>query len=60
MDIVTTAQAAKALGISIVRVQQLINAGRLPAQKLGRYYVIRRKDLALVKVRKVGRPRKKK
>lgn len=54
----TTAQAATELGISKSRVVALIAAGRLPAQKVGMQYLIQRKDLAKVRVRKPGRPKK--
>ena len=61
----TTAQAAAALKISRQRVLALIRAGRLPAQKIGRDWMIEPKDLELVKVRPPvgypkGRPRGKK
>ena len=58
MNLIGTAMAAQRLGVSPDRVRALIKAGRLPAQKLGRDYVIDPKDLALVKNRKPGRPRK--
>jgi excisionase family DNA binding protein len=54
----TTSQAAAKLGVSVSRVQQFIKEGRLPAEKLGRDYIIRPKDLAKVKDRKPGRPKK--
>jgi excisionase family DNA binding protein len=52
----TTSQAAELLYVSRRRVEALINAGRLPAQKIGRDWLIRPEDLELVKVRKPGRP----
>lgn len=55
---ITTAGAAERLGISVRRVQELINSGRLPAQQFGRTYVIDEDDLKLVEERKPGRPRK--
>jgi excisionase family DNA binding protein len=58
MDFLTTKQAAERLGITPRRVQALIEAGRLPAQKFGRDYMIQEKDLKLVAERKVGRPKK--
>jgi excisionase family DNA binding protein len=58
MDYLTTKQAAERLGITPRRVQALIEAERLPAQKFGRDYMIREKDLKLVEERKAGRPRK--
>jgi len=44
----TTIQAAKALNVNDSRVRQLILAGRLPAQKFGRDWLIQKKDLKLV------------
>ena len=58
MKLLTTQEAAARLKITVARVQQLIWAGRLPAEKLGRDYVIAETDLKLVRHRKVGRPRK--
>jgi excisionase family DNA binding protein len=60
MDFLTTKQAAERLGITPRRVQALIEAGRLPAQKFGRDYMILEGDLKLVEDRKVGRPATKK
>jgi excisionase family DNA binding protein len=58
MDLLTTSQAAKKLGVTSRRVVALINAGRLPAEKIGPNFVIKPKDLAKVKNRKPGRPPK--
>ena len=58
MKILTTKDAAKRLGVHVTRVRALITAARLPAQKLGRDYVIREADLKLVEDRKPGRPPK--
>jgi len=57
MKILTTAQAAKILKVNDSRVRQLILSGRLPAQKLGRDWVIQEKDLIKVADRKPGRPK---
>jgi excisionase family DNA binding protein len=54
---ITTAQAAVILNISRSRILKLIAAGRLPAQKFGRDWLIAFADLDLVKVRCPGRPR---
>ena len=54
--LITTKEAAKELGVTMRRVQALIKAGRLPAQKMGRYCIIRMADLDKVRVRKPGRP----
>jgi excisionase family DNA binding protein len=56
----TTSEAGKRLGISAVRVRQLIAASRLPATMIGRDYIIDASDLAKVRNRKPGRPRKSK
>lgn len=56
MKLLSTAEAATKLGVTIGRVQQLIWDGRLPAQRVGRTYVIREEDLKLVEDRKPGRP----
>lgn len=59
MGLLSTAEAATKLGVTIGRVQQLIWDGLLPAQKVGRDYVINQDDLKLVEDRpKVGRPPK--
>ena len=53
-DLITTIQAAELLGVSRCRVQQLVKAGRLPAQKIGRDLFIRFADLDAVRERKSG------
>lgn len=40
------------------RIHQLISEGRLPAEKIGRDYLIQEVDLKLVEDRKTGRPPK--
>ena len=56
-----TKEAAKRLNISLRRVQQLITLGTLPAQKVGRDYIVLESDLESVKVYgKPGRPLKEK
>jgi excisionase family DNA binding protein len=55
--LITTVDAAKELGVTPQRVRVLIRAGRLPAQLLGRDYVIRAADLQLVRHRRAGRPK---
>jgi excisionase family DNA binding protein len=54
----TTKQAALELGISLRQLQTLIQRKQLPAEKFGRDYIIKLSDLALVRVRKKGRPTK--
>ena len=58
-DLLTTVDAAAIIGVSRRRVLALITEGRLPAEKVGFQYLIKRKDLAKVKDRKPGRPRTK-
>lgn len=58
-NLISVIEAAEKLGVSRWRVNQFINEGRLPATKIGRSYVIKEKDLELVRDRKVGRPVKK-
>ena len=56
--LLTTREAAEILGVSVRRVQALISAGRLPATKHGRDWLILSVDLARVADRKPGRPPK--
>ena len=58
MKVLTTNEAAERLGVHVTRVRALIVAERLPAQKIGRDYMIRETDLKLVEDRKPGRPPK--
>ena len=58
MAILTSAQAAERLGVSVRRVQQLVKDGRLPAGLFGGSLMIKEEDLKLVENRKVGRPPK--
>lgn len=55
--LLTTAEVAEELFISKRRVQALIKAGRLPAKKVGRDWLIKKTDLDLVTDRSPGRPR---
>ena len=56
MQLLTTKEVADKLGVSVRRVHALIHAARLPAEKMGRDYFIKEKDLRLVQDRKPGRP----
>ena len=58
MNLLTTPEVAARLGVTVTRVQQMIVAGRLPAEKMGRDYFVREEDLKLVENRKPGRPPK--
>lgn len=56
--LLTVTEAAARLGVHRSRIQQLIEAGRLKAEKLGPVYMIMESDLKAVRFRPVGRPRK--
>ncbi len=58
IKLLSVIEAAEKLGVSRWRVNQFINEGRLPAQKVGRSYVIKESDLHLVEDRPTGRPPK--
>jgi len=49
MDVLSTSQTAKLLGISRCRVIQLINSGQLKASRLGNAFLIKPKDLENLK-----------
>jgi excisionase family DNA binding protein len=57
MNLLTTKEVADRLGVTVRRVQALIQAGRLPAQKVGRDFLIQEKDIRLVEERNPGRPK---
>jgi excisionase family DNA binding protein len=44
-DLISSKEAAEKLGLSLRRVQALITAGRLPAQKIGNSYVVQEKKI---------------
>lgn len=56
--LLTTAEVAAYLGLSLRQVQTLAKSGDLPAEKHGRDYVVRSEDLEQFTRRPVGRPRK--
>jgi excisionase family DNA binding protein len=58
MEYLTTKEVAEKLGVTLRRVQAMVQSGRLPATKFGRDYMIKEKDLKLVENRKVGRPKR--
>ena len=61
MKLLSTKQAATALGISLPRIHQLIQEGKLEAQKIGRDYAIEESALEAVQTYgKAGRPPKSK
>ena len=55
---ITVSEAAGILGVTRQRVLQYIDEGKLPAQRIGPIYVVRRADLEPLKHVKRGRPRK--
>ena len=56
-ELLSTKEAAEALGVSARRILQMIDKGQLPAQKIGGVSVINRADVERVKVRPGrGRP----
>lgn len=57
-NILTTAQAAAVIGVSQKMVQSLIKRGRLPAEKIGRIWVVRREDAESHERGKGGRPKR--
>lgn len=57
-EILSTAEAAERLEVSVRRVQQMVKKGQLPATVFGGALMIKAKDLALVADRKPGRPPK--
>jgi excisionase family DNA binding protein len=54
----TIKEAEERLGVTQTRVQQLILAGRLPAQKIGRDSFINEEDLKFVEAPNTGKPPK--
>lgn len=55
---ITTNEAASVLGVTRQRVLQLIQDGRLKAEKFGNVYMIRRGDLDHIEPLPMGRPPK--
>jgi excisionase family DNA binding protein len=53
---ITTAQAAEALGIEPDSIRKLIYRGKLPAEKVGRDWLILKRDLLKVRERIAGNP----
>ncbi len=58
MRYLTTTEAADLLGVIPRRVRALIESGKLPAERMGRDWAIKPKDLARLD-RTPGRPRRK-
>jgi excisionase family DNA binding protein len=57
-EILSAAEVAARLGVSVRRVQQMVKNGQLPATVFGGALMIHVKDLARVDARKLGRPDK--
>ncbi len=58
MKLLSTKEAAEILNVSPIRVRQLIQEGKLKANRVGRDYVIDEKDLkSVVTYGKAGRPK---
>ena len=55
---ITTNEAADVLGVTRQRVLQLIQDGRLKAEKFANVYMIRRGDLDHIEEKPMGRPPK--
>jgi excisionase family DNA binding protein len=60
VSLIGTKEASERLGVSQQRVQALIKNGQLPAEKVGRDWLIKEDDLQKVSERKPGRPPKNK
>jgi excisionase family DNA binding protein len=55
---ITTSEAARLLNISKTRVLQLVNAGVISAERVGKQFVLKDKDVKAARGRKPGRPHK--
>jgi excisionase family DNA binding protein len=58
MKLLGTKEASERLAVSQQRIQALIKNGQLPAEKVGRDWLIKENDLELVRNRQAGRPKK--
>lgn len=59
MKLLSTKEVAAKLGVTPIRVRQLIQQGRLAAQRIGRDYAIEEKALDKIAPRPLGRPKAK-
>ena len=57
MDWITTQAAAVKLGVSVIRVRQFIQEGRLAATKIGRDWLVSAEAVSTFQKRKPGRPK---
>ncbi len=58
MKLLGTKEVSERLAVSQQRIQALIKSGKLPAEKVGRDWLIKEGDLELVRNRQIGRPKK--
>ena len=58
MKLLGTKEASERLAVSQQRIKALIKNGQLPAEKVGRDWLIKEDDLELVRNRQAGRPKK--
>lgn len=58
MTLLTTAEAAAALGVTPRRVQAMIADGLLPATRFGHSWLIKQSDLEKMPRRSAGQPKK--
>jgi excisionase family DNA binding protein len=57
-DMIPVAEAARLLKVTTVRIRAYIHDGRLPAQQIGRAFVLRRTDVEAFERQGPGRPKK--
>ena len=57
-ELLSTAEAADRLGVTVRAVQKMIEAGTLTASKVGRDYIIQASDIKNLERRPPGRPPK--
>lgn len=55
-DYISTAEAAKRLGVNVQRVRKLISEGRITSRKIGRDHLVDPASVAAFKPRPEGRP----
>ena len=58
-DYLTISEAARHRGVTVQAIQDLIYRGRLKAQRMGRSWLIHKRDLAAYTPDPGGRPKKK-
>lgn len=58
IGLITTREASTIIGVTIRRVQALIKSGKLPAERIGRDWMIRRADAEKHQPERGGRPKR--